>query len=696
MRTTCICGAGNISQAHAQVVRESAGLTIHAVVDSNETSARAFAAKWNVPNVYTSAEEAIAAGNIDCVHVCTPPDFHHATALPFLKAGIPVLLEKPLAVNRAECRDLVTTARSQSVLLGVNQNFVYHPAFQRLRRALVDGKLGRLQHVSCLYNVPLRQLSAQQFGHWMFAEPRNILLEQAVHPLSQIIALAGPVETSTAIAGTPVLISPQTPFYQDIGLELRCRDASAQLHIAVGQSYPFWQVSAVCEDGVAVANIFADQFFYWGRSQWMEFADTFLTGCRTASAIVVDSARFAGRYLLSTAKLRPRSDAFYLSMKASISAFHQALDGNAAAETDGEFGTHVVETCENIAQSIFTDKVTKPLLNTKGKYDVAVLGGTGFIGVQVVKRLLADGWRVGVMARNTRNLAPVFYEKSVVVLRGDVRNYADVENAIGTAPIVINLAHGGGGKDWNEIRAAMVGSAEVVARVCLARKVKRLLHIGSIAGLYLGSRQQPVTGDTPPDLLSVRRADYARAKAECDCMLMALHDREGLPLTILRPGVVVGKGGIAFHSGLGMFNNEQHCIGWNGGTNPLPFVLVEDVADAVCRAAKESAAIGKTYNLVGDVRLSARDYVSELAKALRRPLQFHPSNPIGLWLLELTKWSVKALTGRKGRPTSLRDIRSRGMEAQFDCSDAKQVLGWSPVADRTHFIERAITVFTLP
>lgn len=696
MRRACICGAGYISQVHAQVLREIPGVTLSAVVDPNESNARSFAKQWGIPGVYARAEDAIAAEALDCVHVCTPPDLHHATALPFLEAGIPVLLEKPLAVTSAQCSELSATAEAHEVLLTVNQNFVHHPAFQRLRRVLAQGSLGRVRHVSCIYNVPLRQLAAHQFGHWMFTEPLNILLEQAVHPLSQVVALAGPVEDIAAMAGAPMEISPGVPFHSNIGLQLRCRDASAQVQMAVGQSFPFWQLTAVCEDGVAVADMLSNRFFTFGRSQFMEFADNFLSGGRTASQILLDSTRFAVGYLLSVTKLRPRNDAFYLSMKGSIAAFHDALDKGTAIETNAAFGAHLVELCERVARAGFARRAKSVPLQTKGKYDVAVLGGTGFIGAHVVKRLLAEGWRVGVMARNTRNLAPVFYQDGVVLVRGDVRNRDDIENAIGKASIVVNLAHGGGGKNWEEIRAAMVGSAELVARVCLATKVKRLLHIGSIAGLYLGAQEQPVTGSTRPDPHPAKRAEYARAKAECDSLLMALHETEGLPVTILRPGVVVGEGGVAFHSGLGMFNNEQHCIGWNAGSNPLPFVLVEDVADAVCLACKTPGAVGKTYNLVGDVRLSARDYVSELAKAMHRPLKFHPSNPIGLWLVELAKWSVKALAGRKTALPSLRDLRSRAMEARFDCDDAKSALGWSPVTDRALFIKRAVKVLAEP
>jgi len=60
-----------------------------------------------------------------------------------------------------------------------------------------------------------------------------------------------------------------------------------------------------------------------------------------------------------------------------------------------------------------------------------------------------------------------------------------------------------------------------------------------------------VTGATPPDPSADQRADYARAKAMADRLLLTMHASDGLPVCILRPGVVVGDGGPPLHSGLG-------------------------------------------------------------------------------------------------------------------------------------------------
>jgi nucleoside-diphosphate-sugar epimerase/predicted dehydrogenase len=700
MSRICLVGAGYISRVHLDALRTLPGHQVVAVVDPNQSSAAALAKGANAgadAATYASVDAALAANLFDRAHVLVPPDRHEQVALPLLAAGKPVLLEKPLAETREAAQRLVDAPGAPlGAALGVNQNFVHHPAFARLRAAIDARRLGHPRFVGCTYNVPLRQLGLRQFGHWMFQQPGNILLEQAVHPLSQITTLTGPIADFAAIAGPSIEISPGVPFVATLNASLQGTLIPAQLRFAVGQDFPFWQIQVVCDDGVITADILANRVFTYDRTRWLPAVDEALAGLRTAAALASDSVRGVLNYSLSTAKLRPRSDAFFLSMQASIAAFHTALDRGEKLELDATFGAGLVTLCERLRDATFPTAEPRP--PTAGPAsdppDVAILGGTGFIGSHVVRAFLDAGQRVAVMARNTTNLAPVFHDPRVTLHRGDIRNADSVATAIKGARVVVNLAHGGGGASFEAVRAAMVGGAETVANACLAAGTQRLLYVGSIASLYLGPQATPITSATPPDPEDEKRGDYARAKAHADRAMLAMFKEKGLPVVILRPGVVVGEGGLPFHSGVGLYNNDQHCIGWNAGRNPLPFILVEDVADAILRAASAPGIEGRCYNLVGDVRLSARDYTAALANALARPLQYHPQSANFLWAEDTGKWLVKRATGRNVPAPSVRDFLSRGMMAAFDTADAKRDLNWTPIADPARFIDRAIRIHT--
>jgi nucleoside-diphosphate-sugar epimerase len=133
-------------------------------------------------------------------------------------------------------------------------------------------------------------------------------------------------------------------------------------------------------------------------------------------------------------------------------------------------------------------------------------------------------------------------------------------------------------------------------------------------------------------------------------------------------------------------------MGWNTGKSSLPFVLAQDVASAAVLAAKREGIDGRCYNLVGDVRLSAQEYIEALAHAMGRPLVFHPQSPDTMYLSELMKWVIKRIGGRKVPVPSKRDLLSRTLVATLDCSDAKTDLGWEPAASRDYFLAEAIGI----
>ncbi|GIL38124.1 hypothetical protein TMPK1_03610 [Rhodospirillales bacterium TMPK1] len=655
-----------------------------------EKAARAFGVKRTERDVDVLLNE----GAIDAAHVLVPPDLHRAVALPLLARGIHTLVEKPLADSAAAARELVEAADAGRAVLGVNQNFVLQPAFVRARKLLESGRYGRIRHVAFTYAMPLRQLASRQFGVWMFQKPINILLEQAVHPLSQLVTLIGPVHRVAGIAAPPLLLEHDLRFPDRWSLDLDGATCSAQLHLAFGHSFPAWGFTALCDDGAVTVDLLRDRITATGRSEHLETISDLRDGLRSGLGLVRDSARAMASYAAGTLKLVPRNDSFFVSMRASVRAFHASLPAGPAPFT-GRFGLSLLEICEQIdaLRPAASSRVAMPKpapAVTDGPL-VTVFGGTGFIGLPTVEKLRAAGFRVRVAARGAKQI------DGVETVRADIADAASVTRAVAGSRYVINLAHGGGGDSYETVRAAMLDGALNVARAAREAGAERLIHVGTIASLYLGDPGDVITGDTPVDPQKETRALYARVKGETDLAVEAFARDNALALVLLRPGLVVGAGTSPFHSGVGFQNNEQHVIGWNAGRNPLPFVLVDDVADAIVASLRAPDAIGRAYNLVGDVRLSAREYIAELARALGRPIRFHPRSVTGLHAGEVGKWVIKLAARRPGNVfPPKRDLHSRGLMARFDISDAKRDLHWHPVADRAEFIRQAITPHANP
>ena len=110
-RRVALVGAGYISDFHLDALKKLPAVRVEAICDVSESRAKALAARFGVPQVFTSIEGLLASGSCDCAHVAVPPDRHHAAARQLLEGGLHVLLEKPMATSAADCLDLVQRAR---------------------------------------------------------------------------------------------------------------------------------------------------------------------------------------------------------------------------------------------------------------------------------------------------------------------------------------------------------------------------------------------------------------------------------------------------------------------------------------------------------------------------------------------------------------------------------------------------------
>jgi nucleoside-diphosphate-sugar epimerase len=181
-----------------------------------------------------------------------------------------------------------------------------------------------------------------------------------------------------------------------------------------------------------------------------------------------------------------------------------------------------------------------------------------------------------------------------------------------------------------------------------------------------------------------------------EAALLALVRARKLPLVIARPGVVMGAGTLPEHSGLGLWQRDNHCIGWGHGDNPLPIVWVDDVADALAAIVrhKGSDLDGQALNLCAKTPLTARECVAELARVTGRRIAFHPRS-LGLsQAMEIGKYVVKKAGRRPGVEfPSWRDLKSRALVTTFACDIARTKLGWKPVEEREALLDRCVRVY---
>jgi len=692
LRRVALIGAGHVAATHAAALAGLPGVRVAAVVDPARERAERLARRCGAPLVLGSPAELLAAGACEAAHLLVPPPLHAPLALPLLKAGLDLLVEKPLAASGAEARALEAAAARSGAVLGCHQNYLFHPSFLRLRAVLEAGRLGRLRHVAGLFALPLRQLESGRLDHWMFRSPLNLLLEQAVHPLSLLDALLGPLRLEDARPGRARRLAAGRRLVTDWRLTLAGTAGTAQLELALGAPTPAWQLLCACSDGLARLDLVDGRLALELPGRWHEAIDRGMRGVGLGLELLRESSAALLRATRHQLGLGPRVDAFFATVAGAVAAFHAGLSRREAGALAAERGRRLVELCEAIAAAAPAEPpAVRPRRHALARPEILLVGGSGFIGRATVAALLARDRPVAVLARSLDDPLPPLDDPRVAPRPGDLRDPRALAAALEGVRAVVNLAHAGGAEEPEAIERAIVEGAADLFRAARAAGVVRFVQVSSIAALWLGDPSAVVTGATPVDR-HPGRAPYARAKATAELRLAELAAAGAPELVILRPGLVVGAGAGPLHPGLGTFNRPQHCLGWNRGDNPLPFVLVEDVAEAIVRALDTPGIAGRAYNLVGGVRWNAREYLAELAAALGRPFVFHPQPIWRQQLVELGKWAIKRAGGRRAPLPSLHDLRSRGLLARFDTSDAERDLGWRPVTDPAVFRARAIQV----
>lgn len=317
---------------------------------------------------------------------------------------------------------------------------------------------------------------------------------------------------------------------------------------------------------------------------------------------------------------------------------------------------------------------------------IVVIGGTGFIGSPLVQLHLDSGNSVTVVSRNAEGCTSATLGLNFV--RGEAADEQCMRSVIKGASVVYHLALGGG-RTWASYERDFVDSARGVAQACGDFGVKRLVYASTSAALYLGHRRRLTEADGH-DPKPEARSFYSRAKILAEQVLMDFHAQKGLPVTIMRPCIVVGRGGLLSHGGLGTWRTDTWCVAFGKGRHPLPFVLVQDIAQALFSAASAPGIAGLSFNLAGDVRPSAVEFLSWCAERSLRQFHFRPTSHAWIYALVMGKWTVKAVGGLPGWFPTYRDIKSSGMYSDIDCSAAKRLLGWRPNADLEYFIQEAI------
>jgi predicted dehydrogenase len=145
-----VIGAGFAGRIHARSARLAGGQLVGLVNSSPERS-RAVADELGEGRAFPSAQELIAAPDVEVVHICTPNHLHAELAEAVLEAGKHVVCEKPLTLDSASAERLVSLAESSGLIATVPFVYRFYPLVRAARDRVRDGDLGAVHLIHGTY-----------------------------------------------------------------------------------------------------------------------------------------------------------------------------------------------------------------------------------------------------------------------------------------------------------------------------------------------------------------------------------------------------------------------------------------------------------------------------------------------------------------------------------------------------------------
>jgi predicted dehydrogenase len=182
-----VIGVGHLGQHHARLLAAMPDVALAGVVDTDATRAADVAARYGTRSVPSPAD---LLGAVDAVTIAAPTAVHVDLALPFVDAGVPVLVEKPIAASLAEADRLLAAAGRRGTMVAAGHTERFNPA---VAAALPLISAPRFVEIHRLGTFPERSLDI------------DVIFDLMIHDLDLLLAVLGHDVASVEAVGVNVL-----------------------------------------------------------------------------------------------------------------------------------------------------------------------------------------------------------------------------------------------------------------------------------------------------------------------------------------------------------------------------------------------------------------------------------------------------------------------------------------------------------
>jgi len=327
---------------------------------------------------------------------------------------------------------------------------------------------------------------------------------------------------------------------------------------------------------------------------------------------------------------------------------------------------------------------------------ILVTGATGFIGQRVLERLMECGYRnLRCLVLSTVDPEPLIKVADrhegveLEVYRGSLESEQDCLEAVKGARLVFHLA-GGVAKPLELMQGEVAGTTgNLLEAVAHEKGVRRFVNVSSFTVYSTRNLRRGAVLDETCEVYErpeLKGEAYCITKVREEEMVHRCHERYGVPFVTVRPGYVYGPGSTQLSGRIGMVKAKR--LFHLGDSNVIPFVYVDNCADAIVLAGLKKGVDNRVYNIVDDDLPTSSEFVRQYNKNVR-PMETWNVPRIGSYLICLFCSLASRLSGGRFCSTfNLYRWSDNWKGHRYSSGKIKEELGWKQRVPFNEGVER--------
>ena len=669
-----IVGCGRIARHHLKFLTKAKNINIVGLADTNVDQARQLGEQYGIRNVFSSVAELLRSSEINVLHILTPPKYHFELAAEAIGKGVHCLIEKPLTLSSGETRKLYSAAERNNVKICPNFIHLFNPVVLQAREAIEKNELGKLVCAESYMSEDLSdpELKESIGRHWSFDLPGGLMQNYITHPLYLVLEWLGKINRITVSPRQFGSLPQGLTDHVDVLIE--GEKATGKITVTFAPKYPNYYLKLFFERGTVTIDFVTQTYTLEKLNGLPRAVNRVLVNFSRAWQLVNRSTRNV--IYVARKKMVP-----YHGLKYLLETFYGWLDGDSVPPVSMGLALAVGDAEENIVRGLGEVhlKCVPRSSTQKGitrKEKILVTGGTGYVGSEVVRQLVAGGYYVKAYVRETSHTVSL-ENLGVELTYGDIREPDKVKDAAMGMDVIVHVAAAMKGSKSFMMDCSVKGTSNI-AEAARKANVKRVIYISSFSvyDYFSAKNGTALNEDSKLESRGEKRGVYSLAKRRAEDIALSNLSGYGPAWTIFRPSLIFGNR-----------NDLRSLVGPRVGKfigsfgrrgKHLKLIHVQDVANAVRLALEKESTCNRIFNLSHEDQITVKELYDRCFKNshLRNYRFIYVPYAFGLASIAALK-VVKALLG-KGPDMSRVRLAYLCRDVMADSSAFRDATGWKP------------------